>query len=115
MSTERRYPQVGDWAQHKSGLDPRQVISVSEGSDGKVRVKLGTLGASLWFDAVDYDFVAPAENRPAAPEEKRPPMSRDEFVRAMGGQDKIDAAGARVIECACDHECCPGWNTEPTA
>lgn len=38
------------------------------------------------------------------------PMSREDFIRAMGGQEALDKSGSVVVECRCGHECCRGWD-----
>lgn len=39
-------------------------------------------------------------------------MSREEFVKAMGGQESLDRDKLKLVECACGHDCCFGWNVE---
>jgi len=49
-----RKPKVGDWAYHKSGFDPREVIEVSEDS---TQIRLDILGVETpWLDTVNYNF-----------------------------------------------------------
>lgn len=38
--------------------------------------------------------------------------TREEFIRAMGGQDVLDQGNLVVVSCECGHECCQGWNVE---
>lgn len=56
MTPERRYPQVGDWAYHKSGLDPREVVGVLE-TEGVLQVCIDVLGENIWVPAINYDFT----------------------------------------------------------
>jgi len=37
-------------------------------------------------------------------------MTREDFVAAMGGEEKMAERGQVAIPCACGHECCEGWN-----
>lgn len=54
--SDRRYPQVGDYAWHKSGLDPRRVVAVMEEED-EVWIKIDILGHTTdWLRAVNYEF-----------------------------------------------------------
>ena len=54
---DRRHPQIGDFAYHKSGLDPRPVVAVWDTDDGDVLVKLDIMGQhTTWLRAVNYEF-----------------------------------------------------------
>lgn len=51
-----RRPEVGDWADHKSGdLDPGRVVEVNE---AKSMVRISILGtSSTWLPASNYTFT----------------------------------------------------------
>ncbi len=54
MPLNTKRPEVGDFAYHKSGLDPREVVAVTEDAS---KVKLDILGKDTeWLDAVNYTF-----------------------------------------------------------
>ncbi len=54
MPLNTKRPQPGDWAYHKSGLDPREVVEVSEDA---TQVKLDIFGKTTeWLDAINYTF-----------------------------------------------------------
>jgi hypothetical protein len=39
-------------------------------------------------------------------------MTKAEFIRAMGGEEKMRERGQTAVPCACGHECCQGWDVE---
>jgi hypothetical protein len=56
MSNHSKKPTVGHMAWHKGGLDPREVVEVSD--DGKrIKIRIWTL-VTDWLPAKNYTYVA---------------------------------------------------------
>lgn len=56
MPLNTKRPEVGDWAYHKTGLDPREVVAVNEDA---TMVKLHILTRDTdWLPSINYTFEA---------------------------------------------------------
>lgn len=60
MSHHRETPTVGYAAWHKEGLDPREVVEVSEDQKA-IKIRIGTV-VTDWLPAENYTYVEHARN-----------------------------------------------------